>query len=269
MTDFLRKSLAPIADEAWTEIETQARQILTGHLSARRMVNVEGPRGWDFSAVNLGRVSAADSEPVDGVRWGVRAVQPLVEARAPFELSIWELDNRTRGARDVDLGPLIRAARQIARFEEQAVYNGFQEGGIRGIVAASPHTPIHGKADASALVEALEHALVAVEKAGIGGPFGLVADAAVYARLMAGAQQGYPIRPRVEALFTAGIHWSPAVEGAVVLSTREGHYELTLGQDLAVGYQYHDARTVQLYLTESFTFRVLEPAAAIAVQLNP
>jgi hypothetical protein len=36
-----------------------------------------------------------------------------------------------------------------------------------------------------------------------------------------------------------------------------------LGQDLAIGYDRHAAETVTLYFTESFTFRILEPAAVI------
>jgi uncharacterized linocin/CFP29 family protein len=51
-----------------------------------------------------------------------------------------------------------------------------------------------------------------------------------------------------------------------VLSLRGGDYELTVGQDLSVGYAYHDKHEVELYLTESFTFRVLEPAAAVRLE---
>jgi uncharacterized linocin/CFP29 family protein len=38
-----------------------------------------------------------------------------------------------------------------------------------------------------------------------------------------------------------------------------------VGQDLAIGYAHHDKDQVELYLTESLTFRVLEPAAAVAL----
>ena len=54
-----------------------------------------------------------------------------------------------------------------------------------------------------------------------------------------------------------------AIEGGVLLSVRGGDYELTVGQDLSIGYAAHDRQTVELYLTESFTFRVLETVAAV------
>ena len=51
--------------------------------------------------------------------------------------------------------------------------------------------------------------------------------------------------------------WAPAVDGAVVLSQRGGDFELTVGQDFAIGYRSSDAASVDLYLEESTTFRVL------------
>jgi len=55
------------------------------------------------------------------------------------------------------------------------------------------------------------------------------------------------------------------VNGAVVLSTRGGDFELTVGRDLSIGYVSHNDSTVRLYLTESMTFRVLTPEAAVAL----
>jgi uncharacterized linocin/CFP29 family protein len=64
--------------------------------------------------------------------------------------------------------------------------------------------------------------------------------------------------------------WAPAVDGAIVMSLRGGDFELTVGQDLSIGYASHDERSVRLYLLESFAFRVLTPEAAVAmVYRNP
>ena len=41
---------------------------------------------------------------------------------------------------------------------------------------------------------------------------------------------------------------------------------MTVGQDLSIGYRSHDKENVDLYLTESFTFRVLEPAAGVELK---
>jgi uncharacterized linocin/CFP29 family protein len=50
---------------------------------------------------------------------------------------------------------------------------------------------------------------------------------------------------------------------AFMLSQRGGDLEIILGQDMAVGYDSHSTDNVKLYYTESFTFRILEPAAVL------
>jgi uncharacterized linocin/CFP29 family protein len=50
-----------------------------------------------------------------------------------------------------------------------------------------------------------------------------------------------------------------------VLSQRGGDFVFHLGQDLSIGYRDHDAEVVRLYVEESFTFRVSEPDAAVAL----
>ena len=47
----LHRELAPISDAAWADIEQEASRTLKRHLAARRVVDVVGPKGLDFSAV--------------------------------------------------------------------------------------------------------------------------------------------------------------------------------------------------------------------------
>jgi len=104
--------------------------------------------------------------------------------------------------------------------------------------------------------------------AGVNGPYALALGIEAYDELTADGDDGYPISKRLEERVADGsLVWAPALkEGAVLMSTRGGDYELTVGQDLSVGYFSHDRTTVELYLTESFTFRVLEEKAAILLR---
>jgi len=58
---------------------------------------------------------------------------------------------------------------------------------------------------------------------------------------------------------------APAVRGAAVLSIRGGDFLFDSGQDISIGYENHDAETVDLYLEESFSFRVATPEASVAL----
>jgi uncharacterized linocin/CFP29 family protein len=269
MTDILRRSLSPITDEAWKEIEVQAARVLKGNLSARGLVDFSGPHGWTMAAVNLGTIHVGDSEPVKGVSWGRRETQSLIEVRTHFTLKLWELDNVSRGARNPNLDPLIGAARKTAIFEETAIYLGFADGGIKGIAQASTHKPILLSAsDPDAFTESVEAAILALQKSGVGGPYALALGTDPYALVRIGDPQAYPLRKQVESLATGGIHWSPALHGGMVVSQRGGDFEMTVGQDLTIGFKSHDKDNVDLFFTESFTFRVLEPAAACELKVK-
>jgi len=266
MTDLLRTNLAPIPEVAWKEIELQSSRLLKGNLSARNLVDFNGPMGMAHAGVNLGHLKVVPGTEVDGVGWGVREVLPLVEFRVPFKLGLWGLDDLVRGAKAPDLGALTTAALRAARFEETALYHGFPGAGIRGLLEASSHAPVLLIPDRSRLAEAVEAAILAIQEAGVGGPFALVLGTEPYQWVMVGEPDAYPLRNRLEKLVAGGIHWSPALQGGAVLSRRAGSFEMTVGQDLAIGYTIHDSTEVSLYFTESFTFRVLDPAAAMALK---
>lgn len=265
--DILKRTIAPISEEAWVEIERQARLRLEGNLSARRAVDFSGPHGWRLGAVNLGRLDVKESGDSEGVPWGIRQARPLVETRIPVLLELMELDSVSRGLKNPDLRPLEDAACRAARFEERSIYLGFEPGRIKGMAPASPHEPIPLGSRVEDYQELVERGVVAIQKAGIGGPFMLALGTEPHQRVMAGDQRGYPLRRRLEGILQGGILWSPALEGGVLFSAREGNFLLTVGQDFSIGYVTHTRTEVELFITESYTFEVLEPAAAVEYRL--
>lgn len=261
--DLLKRELAPILPDAWKLIDAEAARVLRLNLAGRKLVDFKGPLGWRCGAVNTGRLHLLKEHPVDGVSSGLRVVQPLVEVRTPIFLETMELDMVARGADDPDLANVVQAAERIARVEDHAIFNGYPEASIAGILPSSPHSPVIVKGAAqwpAAIVRAKE----VLRAAGISGPYALALGPAVYDELSAASEDGYPIRKRIERQIIEGpFVWAPAIEGAVLLSVRGGDFELTVGQDLSIGYASYERSKIELYLTESFTFRVLEPAAAV------
>jgi uncharacterized linocin/CFP29 family protein len=262
--DLLKRDLAPVLTEAWAQIDVEARRVLELHLAGRKVVDFSGPHGWTFGGVNTGRLEFIEKGPVAGVSTAVREVQPLVELRSPFKMKILELDYTARGANDLDLDPIIAAAERVARAEDSAIFHGFGAGRITGIVEASPHTPIPVNSTLD-WPRAVARAKEVLRAAGVNGPYALALGMKSYGELSADAEDGYPLRRRIEGGVIDGpLVWAPALEGgAVLVSTRGGDYELTVGQDLSIGYAAHDREDVELYITESFTFRILEEKAAI------
>lgn len=56
---------------------------------------------------------------------------------------------------------------------------------------------------------------------------------------------------------------TPRIEDALVVSERGGDFKLILGQDLSIGYEDREKDSVRLFVTETFTFYVVNPEAMV------
>lgn len=258
--NFLKRQLAPLTEEAWHGIDERAREVFKSFLTARKVVHVDGPQGLDHTVIPEGRLSILEEKPGE-VCTGLYKVKPLVETRIEFTLNRWEMDNLARGARDVDLGPLEEAARKAAMFEENVIFNGYAKGQIEGLVQAADKTLEFGQ-DASSIMDAVTDGVLALQENFATRPLNLVAGEKVWHQINheAGA---YPLYKQITELIEGSILFSPALEGALLLPYDHEDLELSLGIDFSIGYQDHDAKDVRLYITESFTFRVLDPALVV------
>ena len=265
--DILKRSISPISDAAWQEIDEQAIKVLKSRLSGRKFVDVLGPFGWDHAVVSTGRLDVSAGKEREDVRWGVHVVQPLVETRSFFEMDIWELDNVARGVKDLELDNLISAAEKIASFEENALYNGFEPGCIVGLAQAGEEHQISVTTEnPRSIMAGVSEGLVFFQKSAVEGPYMLVAGPQLWQAVDV-AGEGYPVRKRITNLFDGGIILAPELEGGFPVSSRGGDFELTLGQDFSIGFECSTGDKVQLFMAESFSFRVLEPNAVVPLVL--
>ncbi len=75
----------------------------------------------------------------------------------------------------------------------------------------------------------------------------------------------YPIRKQIKENVSGEVVTSESLKEAFLVSRRGGDFVLTLGIDYSIGFDKADARKASLYLTESFTFRVPDTAAAVLI----
>jgi uncharacterized linocin/CFP29 family protein len=262
----LYRELAPVSDGAWEQIGDEAKSRLVTYLAARKLVDLEGPHGWDYSVTNLGRVDEVAS-PAEGVSAAQRRVLPLVELRAEFNVSREELDDADRGAGDIELPELDEAVRQIALAENVSVFHGYAAAGILGITERSSHPPLTIEEDMGQYPTLVARATDVLRQAGISGPYGLAMCPDIYTGIVETTEHGgHLLLDHLRQILGGPLVWAPGVEGGIVLSLRGGDFALDSGQDLSIGYLSHDAQTVRLYIEESFSFRVHEPDAAVTLQ---
>ncbi len=260
----LHRELAPISGAAWAQIEEEASRTLKRHLAGRRVVDVIGPKGIDYSAVGTGHTKRIQS-PSDGVQSVQREVKALVELRVPFELTRQAIDDVERGASDSDWEPLKDAARKLAFAEDRAIFDGYSAAGIQGIRPGCSNSAMALPASVKNYPEAVAQAVSQLRLAGCEGPYAVVLGAGAYSAATGGSDDGYTIIHHLERVADGGILWAPAIEGGLVLTTRGGDFALDVGQDISIGYASHSSTSVELYFVESFTFRLLTTEAAVAL----
>jgi uncharacterized linocin/CFP29 family protein len=264
--DLLKRGISPLTDEAWAEIDSRAKEILTANLTARKFVNVLGPKGWDYGAVPIGRLDIKEKKNTGEMCYGIHTFQPLIETRIDFDMEIWELDNINRGAKDIDLEPLEDAAKKSALFEEAAIYKGLEKAGITGLSNGSSHDVIKfDKGDGEKLAVAISKAITVLKESSVPSPYTMVANPSIWHTIMAYAK-GYPLSRHINELLENGeIIYSPTAEGAYIIPTNNEDLEMTIGQDFCVGFERREEETVKLFIAESFTFRILDPDLIVRV----
>jgi uncharacterized linocin/CFP29 family protein len=260
----LLRELAPISDQAWEQIDAEARRSLKHYLAARRLIDFKGPLGWESSSVEVGRIEHLSELPAEGVEAAQRKVLPMVEFRTAFSLSVAELAAAERGATDLDLSAVIAASRTAALAEDGSIFHGYGPGGIDGIILSSPHEAVAISDDYSHYPEHAAKAVAQLRAAGIAGPYAMAMGARGFTGVIETTEHGgYPVFEHLRNILGGDVIWAPAVDGAVIVSQRGGDFEMTVGQDLSIGYSQANADALQLYIEESLAFRINTPEAAI------
>ncbi len=260
----LHRELAPISDVAWAQIEEEVSRTFKRHIAGRRVVDMHGPAGTALSAVGTGHLIEI-ATPGDGILSRQREVKALVELRVPFELERQAIDDIERSANDSDWEPAKIAARRLAYAEDGAIFEGYSAAGIVGVRQGASNPAIKLPSDVRAYPDAVAQGLSRLRLQGVNGPYAVLLNADVYTALAETSDQGYPVMEHVKRLVDDKIIWAPAIQGAFVVTTRGGDFDLQIGQDVSIGYLNHTDAAVSLYLQETFTFLMLTAEAAIAL----
>ncbi|GAB5901080.1 MULTISPECIES: family 1 encapsulin nanocompartment shell protein [Mycolicibacterium] len=260
----LYRELAPVTKVAWAQIEQEAARTFKRHIAGRRVVDVTGPGGPTTAAVSTGHLREA-AAPAYGVVAQLRDSKPLVRLRVPFTVAREDVDDVERGAQDSNWDPVKAAAKQLAFVEDRAIFEGYGAASIEGMRSASSNPALTLPDDPRGIPDVISQALSELRLAGVDGPYSVLLSASVYTKVSETSDHGYPIREHLNRLVDGEIIWAPAIDGAFVLSTRGGDFDLQLGTDVSIGYLSHDADVIQLYLQETVTFQCYTAEASVAL----
>ena len=192
---------------------------------------------------------------------------PLVELHSDFTVSPRRSSAPAIAApQDVDFDDLDAAAELLVAAENIAVFHGWQEAGIAGITAATPHKPSSAARTINDypihVAQAVELLLRKRRRRPLrtrAGPRG------VHQVIQTTEHGGYLLVEHLRRSSAGRSCGRRASRARWCVSLRGGDFLFESGQDISVGYASHDAEVVNLYLEESFSFRVATPEAAVAI----
>ncbi|SRR5579875_12845 len=264
---YINRQAAPFDSDIWDLIDQAAvktaREVLTG----RRFLEVQGPFGVGFTAVEVGQDEfCRQPKPEEaGAVLGRALSVPML--RKSFELSIRRIAAYKEMGQPLNLRPVEDAAEAVARREEEFIYYGQKDFGLPGLLNADGRSQ-HTIGDWSNIDQALNDVLAgvnALDARGYRGPYALALSHVLYNGLF----RPYPGTDLLQLqhlgkLCERGVY-KARIEGGVLVDPRVGR--LLIGQDLMAGYTDQDGIHYKLYLTESLILLIEQPDAICV--LNP
>src|SRR5262249_47284369 len=160
--EWLRRGAAPLSSKVWKEVDDIASSMFKQTVVARRVVDFDGPRGWNHVATQLGTFKPAHTPSTPGnVRFSIPDVILLTEIRADFTIAWADIDIFERVGPTLESKSIEEAARDMALAEDSlALYGTSTSPGL----LSSKGTPRVSLTDWSQPGRLVADLLAAVEK---------------------------------------------------------------------------------------------------------
>jgi uncharacterized linocin/CFP29 family protein len=261
--DIFNRGQAPFGAEIWAVIDREVKEVLTGRMIGRRIVDVEGPLGLTFSSLGTG-----NTLPLEGEKGTVVLRQniPVAELRFPFRVSKEDVARIIRGAEGPDDPDSLRtAAVNLAEAEDRIIFRGLPGTQIAGLLPGAAKSPAAPSAET--LPKTIITLIETMHRQKVDGPFALLLGETLYAELF--ASSGYPLSMKIEQILGTGgkILLAPFLkESYALISLRGGDFRLILGVDTGVGYTGESETHYDLFIFETCTFRVVTAEACAVSQ---
>ncbi len=264
--DILARDGAPLSAEQWAQLDELVTSTATRYLTARRMLPIVGPLGVGMPFVPSAGLERCDDEPI---RLGDTRLIPLRELSSDFSLDVRDFAQAERLGVPVSFAPAMAAAQDLARQEDDLLYNGLEAAGQQGLLNTDG-IAIEQADDWSAegsLVRDFARAVDALGNAGFPGPYSV----AISPGTMALAHRSLK-GPRLEIemlreLAQAGVYSSSALgRQMLVMEVGRSNADLALGMDISTAYYDQDGMTHIFRIMETLALRVKRPDSIVVLK---
>ena len=231
----LLRELAPISDDAWSEIDRRGRRARSPTTSPPASSSTSSAR----SARRLvGRVRAPR---VAAPRWPATSPRPGVGSSRSSSCAARSRSTApssrpsTAAPPDADLDPVIDAVpRRWPAPRTSWCSTATPRRRSRASAPPRRTSPITLSDQFDRYPNHVAQAVAVLKGAGVAGPYAIALGPRCYAGVIETTEKGgYPLLQHLGLILGGPVVWAPAVDGAIVLSQRGDDFQLTLGQDTA------------------------------------
>ncbi len=266
--EWLRRNAAPLSEKVWKEVDEIASSMFKQTVVARRIVDFDGPRGWNHVATQLGTFKPAKTPREFGkVRFSIPDVMLLTELRADFQIPWADIDIFERVGPTLEADAIEEAGREMALAEDALMFYG--SSAMPGLLSSSetPRVALSDWSQPGRLVTDLLSAVEKLDTLGVKGPYEVVMSPHHYYSYLRQTGEGgvYPAAKQL-GIVIAKVYSSAAIDGAALFSTRGGDFLITVGGDFTVGYRSHDDKAVHLFCVETIAAQLLTPEAVCVIR---
>lgn len=263
---YLAREDAPFSAEMWSKIDNIVVDAAKSQMSARKLLDIEGPFGIELKSVPLNDQIINDGD-VKLLSGGVLPV-PLIETE--FSLSARDLSVFEETGFALDTEAVVKAAMAVAAMENELIFEGNKQVGISGLLntAGTQSIKLNNWQEIGTAANDIIGAINTLDKAGFHGPYTLALSNDLYNMLFRLYPQGYQIElQHIISVVGSSVIKAPGIKnGGVLLASGKQFASIVMGQDLITGFIGPEGPDYRFKISESLVPWIRVPSAACVLK---
>lgn len=270
---YLPREDAPFSAAVWEAIDATVLGSARAQLAGRRLLEVSGPFGLGYRAVDLSE-QAAGIELTRGeatASLSAAPVQPVPMLNAGFTLTLRDIAAVEERGAPLDLKAAASAATAVAHLEDKLIFEGAKALGIPGLLTIAGSAKVKLGNWATEVGKATDDLLAAVnalDAAGFPGPYTAALAPSLYNALFLRYPNSDMLQlGHAKEIITTGLVKAPTLKtGGVVMAAGKHVASLLVGLDLTTALVGPAGTGFEFVVLESLTPRITLPEAVCVLE---
>ena len=187
-----------------------------------------------------------------------------------FSLSKSVIEDIQRGVSDYDDSTLREVANDFSQIENSIILSGLSGANIDGIITNPEIKSIEVKSTKDILA-GVAKAMGVFNQEFVSGTFKLVVSSQTLGKLYTEFFDGFSVKTKLDDILGSNeiiVNQTIGDDKALLISQRGGDFEFYSGLDVCVGFEKELDKSIELFLLQTLSFRVINPEAAILLNLK-